>query len=235
MRTMKVAAFMAALVPVAPAMAIFDGSNLIVNPGAEDGPASPESGGYAASIPGWTIVAPGAAVAEYSDGWYEQPGGANPNKGQKFFYGGSPGSGIFTNSIFQVIDVSSEATLIDTTGVNYTISGWFGGWNAQTDTAGLTATFLDGSSQTLGALTIGNPTPTDRGSVATMLPYSGEGVIPVGTRSIRLQVDIVKAAGGSANDGAADSLVFSGEPVPEPATLAALGLGVAALLRRRRK
>ena len=115
----------------------------------------------------------------------------------------------------------------------YTVSGWFGGWQAQNDHTRLTVSFrgLDGS--TLGTpQVIGGFDAAARSNTSGMLFDTFSGQIDPLTRSI----DFVLTAnrfGGSSNDGVADTMSFTA--VPEPASMTALALGAALLWRRRRK
>jgi hypothetical protein len=215
----------------------FDGSNLITNAGGEaDAGRNGSNQGVWLPITGWTG---NASLGVYSDTWYEQPGGANPNKETNFFYGGysQPSSSTaWTTTLTQTIDISSQSAAIDAGLANFVVSGWFGGWNAQEDTAKLITEFWDANNNLLESWTIGGPNAAARNNVATMLFSEEDGEIPTLARSVKLTISLEKAAGGSANDGAADSLYFgaTADVVPEPATMALLALGAAAFVRRRR-
>jgi hypothetical protein len=86
------------------AVAAVPEGNLVVNPGAEEGEASPD--GSVVPVPGWT-TADGFTVMSYGS-----PGGPQspPDGGANFFSGGRQSN---SSSAFQLVDLSAAATEID--------------------------------------------------------------------------------------------------------------------------
>jgi uncharacterized protein (TIGR03437 family) len=114
------------------------GTNLIVNGGAEAGPSAPR-GSTAPYIPGWS-TSDEVSVAPYGGtGWIglSDPGPAD--RGVNLFSSGTAGS-----NMYQDIDVSAAASLIDSGQVTYQVSAWLGGL-AGSSSPILTYTFYDWS------------------------------------------------------------------------------------------
>ncbi len=143
--------------------------------------------------------------------------GSNPNfpslaspgpadRGDNFFLGGT------TNGwISQRIDISDVAEEVDGLGVDYLLSGWFGGVGLQEDRAGLTARFLNASGSTLGSNTIGNVSAADRLGVTGLLERTSQGVLPPGSRYV--EFSLTNHAASSPNDASADNLSFVLTPI----------------------
>jgi uncharacterized protein (TIGR03437 family) len=156
------------------------GKNLVVNPGAETGPAAvaPAVTQY---IPGWSTTA-GVSVAPYGGtGWI---GSSNPgpvDEGTKVFWGTGTG-----NSAYQDIDVSPAGTLIDAGQVTYQISVWLGATYPTASSPTLTYGFYDWSGNTLAAT--GTLGPLNRSSAIGMVEASTANTLPAGTRRVRITV-----------------------------------------------
>ena len=82
------------------------------------------------------------------------------------------------------MNVSALASSIDAGSDLITLSGFLGGFDGQDDDMTVTATFLNGSSISLGMLTIAPVTEPDRAGATTLLFRSISGEVPEGTRSI---------------------------------------------------
>jgi hypothetical protein len=221
--------------------------NAIVNPGAEAGGPGSASGNDVLSVPGWTttdnftvaqygasaapVIAPGSGFGTnfFSGG----PGGT--------FFQGTYGGPTYSDQASQFIDVSNVAGLIDGNQVTFTMSGYFGGYLNQNDSASLYATFFDGSNSSLGTSTvIGGFNSTARGGQSILLYDATGGLIPVGTRSVEITLVMTKVE-GYYDDGYADNLSFIAtdpplpDATPEPSTWMLSGIGVAGLWLARRK
>jgi len=123
------------------------------------------------------------------------------NRGRNFFLGGT------TNcSIQQRIDISDLVADIDGPGVDYTLSGWFGGSASQEDWAGLTATFLDAAGSVIGSGTVGHVTAAERAGITGLLARSTNGSLPLGTRFI--EFNLTNRVVSGLNDASADNLSF---------------------------
>jgi len=148
------------------------------------------------------------------------PGLASPgpaNRGANFFLGGTT-----NGSILQRIDISDLAADVDDPGVDYTLSGWFGGAGSQEDWASLMARFLNGAGALLGSNVVGHVTAAERGGVMGLFLRSTNGTLPGGTRFIEFALTNHVVTG--MNDGSADNLSFVLTPkVPPPFFITAYG------------
>ena len=184
------------------------GHNLIVNGDAESGPGAMDDDTFIAP-PGWkTPGLPGTAkltVASYMGTGLDlsttTPG--PPDRGKNYFYGG-PSDG-HTTSAEQRIDLSAVGPAIDGGHVSFVLSGWLGGYSSQGDDATLRATFLDAGGKTVGSASIGPVTPSMRNDVTELRLEQLTKDIPVGARSVVLDL-LMTWYGGSDNDGLADDL-----------------------------
>lgn len=200
------------------------GSNLIVNGDAESG------------TTGWSSVDsnPLFDAVEYGSNWVlpSQPGPAD--RGSYLFVGGSGNAYAAGN---QQINLGSFSGDIAAGKVSYSLSGWLGGWTSQTDNALLQASFLDNQGDLLGIAALGPVTPEDRNNITGLFHFSTGGLVPTGTASVSVTLDMERFSGGD-NDGYADnlSLVLTTAPVPEPETYAMMLAGlltIGAISRRR--
>jgi hypothetical protein len=206
------------------------GTNAIVNPGAEGGPGSADGNTVELNVPGWTtsgnftVVAYGPANGEINNA-------PSAGFGNNFFAGGPGNASSFAE---QTIDVSNVSSLINAGEVTFTLSGYFGGYLTQDDSALLTVNFLDSGLTTISSVGIGGDNVVARNDQTTLLLSETAGQVPVGTESIQFVLQMTRIT-GSYNDGYADNLSFvavdppAGGDVPEPSTWALCGLGIAGL------
>lgn len=213
-------ALAAATLSLAVQAASYD-TNLIANGGAESG-----ASGWTA-FDGYDLF----QSVSYGSNWVlpTQPGPVD--RGAKMFTGvGAQSAG------FQIIDVSS----LTATGapVEYSLSGWLGGWSSQGDNALLYVSFLDITGSEIGHASIGPLSAADRGNQTGLFYRESLGLLPQGVSQVMFSLSMERLGGGD-NDGYADNLSFVlTSPVPEAGsiayTLAGLGmLGLVGRLRRR--
>jgi endonuclease/exonuclease/phosphatase family metal-dependent hydrolase len=127
----------------------------------------------------------------------------HPGGGINCFYGGvlsSPAPE--SHSITQTIDLAGVVGKR----LGFELSGRFGGYVDQNDTASLTADFLDAIGNTLQSATIGNVTAVDRQNETQLLPRSTSGMVPPLSHQVRLTLSFRKVADGTHNYAAADNL-----------------------------
>ncbi len=157
------------------------GSNLVVNPGAEAGPgvANP---GYAPYIPGWATSA-GTSVSPYNgyQGFITNADPGPSDRGVNVFYGGPTAA---TSYMYQNVDVSAAATVIDKGGVQFEMSAWLGGLSGHQSPT-LTFTFYDWTGKQLAATGQLGPLGVRNTSLVSQ---SQTGVVPAGTRWVNISL-----------------------------------------------
>lgn len=108
----------------------------------------------------------------------------------------------------QVVDLTGYAdpNLIDTGTVNFNVSAWLGGRDNQADRVVVSVSFENQTGTTIGSTTtIGPVTNSDRGGVTELLYRDTTGIVPIGARSVTVQVSFIKSYGGY-NNGFADNI-----------------------------
>lgn len=155
--------------------------NLVVNPGAENGPAG-VGAEIAADVPGWSRVH-GASVAAYSGGSWIGPNDPGPSaRGAKVFHGGPAESGFY-----QHIDVSAAARWIDAGQVRFKVSGWLGGAGNSAPSPVLRCEFYDwNGDNNLHEVLLG-PVATER---AALGQRTADGQLPIGTRQVVISLQM---------------------------------------------
>jgi hypothetical protein len=192
------------------------GTNLIFNGDAEW---SSGTGQYGTNrcIAWWfdlSSTTPGAYGSNPEFPSLASPGPAD--RGVNFFLGG-----MANGWISQRIDISDVAADVDDPGVDYVLSGWFGGAGAQEDWASLTATFLNATGALIGSNVVGQVTAAERGGVTGLLPRSNNGTLPGGTRFVEFTLTNRVVTG--MNDASADNLSFVLTPI-QPILITAYGM-----------
>ena len=188
------------------------GHNLIANGSAETG-AGTDGLTTPASIPGWTLSG-APRVITYASGYDLVTTGIVPNNHLANYFAG--GLNNAASSLAQTIDVSSGASSIDTGNVTYEVSGYLGGRGD--NTAVLTVTFLGGSANQLGVVTLGPVTSTDKELDSALYFRRQIGPVPAGARTANVVLRLNPASGG-ANDGYADVLELALNIPGAPGTL----------------
>lgn len=152
---------------------------------------------------GWWFDISTASIGIYgTNPTFPSTGSPGPtDRGSNLFFGG-------TNSSFitQRIDISELAADIDGAGVDYTLSGWFGGAGTEQEVASLSATFLDGLGVGLGTNLVGSVTAVERSGVTGLWPRTALGTLPPGTRLVEFALTNRLVSGF--NEAMADNLSF---------------------------
>ena len=178
--------------------------NLIKNPSAE---AAPGGSGAVVAVPSWTMTtgATFTAVKYGVGGGF--PDATSPgahNRGLNFFAGG-PSDASSTIVAVQTIPLKKYATAIAGGGVTFALSAYLGGFASQNDQASIEVDFRDKHALTIDSATIGPVTAADRASVTGLLQRLANGSVPVGSKTIFVQMILVRTE-GSYNDAYADNL-----------------------------
>jgi hypothetical protein len=178
------------------------GHNLILNAGADQGTGT--SHDSVVPVPHWKGTH-GFTAAAYSwgvtgDGDLSPTSPGPKNRGANYFYGG-PDSAVSTGT--QVVTVAAGG--VKTGKVDYTLSGWLGGFSSQGDHAVLDVTFENAKGKAIATVGIGPVTAAQRKDVSELLFRKRTGVVPAGTRELKFEL-IMTRDDGSDDDGLADSL-----------------------------
>jgi hypothetical protein len=211
---LQLAAAAAALACAPAAQAAIPAGNLVVNPGAEDGPGS-ASGSDVLAIPGWETSPNFTAVQYGAPDFLDAADSSAVNGGANFFSGG-PDNGSTGSLAFQQIDLSVAAPEIDAGGQQMTLSAFLGGYQGQSDNVFVVVALLDQNDSGLSGGFLQGPDANARGLETKLLPVATVVDVPPGTRSAIIEV-LANKNEGSYNDGYADNfrLVFGATPAPQ--------------------
>lgn len=181
------------------------GSNLILNGDAETDTALTGTGSDH-DLSNWDLETNTFTAVRYTaGGGFPTVSDPGPASRGNFFFAGGPGGGL-TSSGTQIINVTDCAANIDAGLQPYDVSGFFGGFASQADSANLTLNFKNIANTIISSVTIGNVTSTDRGNLTGMLFRNTNGIVPSGTRTV--EVILAMPPAGGYNDGYADNLSF---------------------------
>ncbi|NLF31368.1 MAG: PEP-CTERM sorting domain-containing protein [Planctomycetes bacterium] len=165
---------------------------------------------FESGLDGWT-----------TDGATLRAGNPVPHGGAAYLAGSV--NGLATTATYQVIDLAAGGLADDS--LTALFGGWQSGWETQRDSGLIALAALDADGAILAAADTGwfysNHTWTLR---------QNELPLPAGTVALRYTFTAQRYEGYN-NDGYLDDAFVS--IVPEPATLALLALGAAAIVRRR--
>jgi hypothetical protein len=160
------------------------------------------SADQAPDFPGFVaqgLANPGFETGDLS-GWTVESGGTwTVDNAHESLAGGHTGSWFVRSTgdgvLAQTVDVSSIAEQIDLGGAQARARCWLAETASDTDQARIRLQFLDGDHALLGAVdpAFTNPTGT------TFVQIEALGTIPVGTRKIKVRLDIDQVSGASPN------------------------------------
>jgi uncharacterized protein (TIGR03437 family) len=151
------------------------GTNLVSNGGAETGPSAPPQS-VTLYVPGWSTA--GATVCPYGGtGWVQVSDPGPADRGVNLFCGAPGGA----TTMYQDIDVSPAAPLIDSGQVTYGVSAWLGGVGGRGPT--LTYLFFDWSGKQLA------PTAQLGPGSGDLTETTNSATIPAGTRRVNITVN----------------------------------------------
>ncbi|MGH7179076.1 MAG: hypothetical protein ACREJC_16985 [Tepidisphaeraceae bacterium] len=177
------------------------GTNLLTNPGAEDGQSS--STGDTVVVPEWTqltlgsntvTVVPYGAPGFISD---EDPGPTD--RGDNFFTGGK----FARSEVQQSVDVTNLAVDINAGRIHYDFSAFLGGLANEGDGVEIKLQFFRGPFSLAGSAIVFNP--PDRQGVTKLVQQNTSGIIAAGAVVAQINMAFTRAFGTN-NDGYADNL-----------------------------
>jgi hypothetical protein len=182
------------------------GSNLIVNGDAEADQSFSGGGFVDHDVSNWDSETGSFTVVRYTaGGGFPTNSDPGPAIRGNFFFAGGPGGGVLSSGT-QIINVADCAADIDANRQPFELSGFFGGFGSQPDIAQLTLTFKNASNASVGSVTVGPVTATERGNITGLLSRNTNGIIPAGTRTVEAVLSMPPS--GGYNDGYADNLSF---------------------------
>ena len=114
--------------------------------------------------------------------------------------------------MYQIIDLQRFSSAIDQSKVSYNLSAWIGGWGDQDDAASLGLYFYNSNNITLANGTIPAVYTADRLNISELLYRQITGMVPIYTRSVKIQVDMVSATYN--NDASVDDISFKLQYIP---------------------
>jgi uncharacterized protein (TIGR03437 family) len=193
------------------------GHNLVVNGGAEVGPNAPHTS-VTTYIPNWSVTN-GATVAPYGGtGWIAPTDAGAPDRGVNVFCGLAA---LVSSSMYEDLDVSAAASLIDAGNVTFEVSAWLGRVGAIGGPT-LKYTFFDWGDPARQLAPTAQLVGSGFPSATSMVLASHSDVLPKGTRRVRIEVDF------PANGSLADNIAFTlagpgGPPVITPGGIVSAG------------
>jgi hypothetical protein len=141
-------------------------------------------------------------------------GGPLVGGGNFYFYPGSNSNDTIEEALIQDINVSAgpTGTLIASGNARFNLSAYFSTYLTQADRGVVQADFLSGAT-VLGTAMVSPPVSP---ALTTWTPFATNGLIPVGTQTVRISTYGLAAAGGS--DGYTDNIDFRvSNSIVEPA------------------
>lgn len=181
-------------------------TNLIVNGGAEA--VAGGDGSYAAgALPGWTVTGELTNISYALGCPSGYPCASDPgpsNRGLNMFGGGN----VALSTGTQNVNLGFANGAINGNGAYFSLAGWLGGYASQADNARLSVDFLNASNQVIGSRVIGPVSAADRANATSMVYQEAKGWVPLGAVSANVSLQMTRA-GGTSNDGYADSLSLS--------------------------
>lgn len=185
--------------------------NQIANPGNEAAPVNLD-GAVQGAAPGWTVTSGNFGGVSYGASYFgveilpAAPVNSPPDRGNNVFYGGNAASNSTATQVYVV--PAACRTEINLGAINFSLSGWFGGYDGQDDRMRLSVTFRDAASNQLGpVVTIGDVLAADRMNQSGLLLRAAIGQVPVGTATITFAL-ISTYTATDLNNGYADNLSF---------------------------
>lgn len=222
MRLALLSLLAAALVPLAalaaPAPKALS-KNLLKNPGAELGPATPDSAQQVLPVPGWETTGNFYAAGYNGFRWAPDPQNRTKGSGSKLFVGCFAPSGQTVNlgTASQTVSLAKWGTAIDQGKIALTLSAELGGYDGTENRATAQVVTLDASGAPVGKkLRIVGPTYLQRQGITRVEPRSATGAVPKGAR--QASVTLTGSRTGSGPCGFIDNASVVVMSAPKAAT-----------------
>ena len=190
--------------------------NLLANGGAEGATAT--RGIAAPQIPGWTRGPTGSMTYvryPFRSAFSELRDSARWEGGLSFFSGGPDGP----SSASQTVSVAGSATSIDAGLATANLAADLGGFRILEHRMQVSAEFRDGAGSSLGTFTVGPVSAAERHNLTDLIRRTALVPVPVGTRSVTVEVAATGTAGLVYADAYADNVKLTLDaPAPPPGT-----------------
>jgi hypothetical protein len=210
MRLLLLTATAALLLPLAVAAAPGPkplSKNLVKNPGAELGPATPDNAEAALTVPAWETTGGFFAAAYGSFRWAPDPKDRTKGSGTKFFVGclAAPGQTVNLGTATQTVQIVRWSKAIDKGTLQLKLSAELGGYNGTENLATAKATFLNASAKPVGKrISLKGPTYYQRQGVTRVEPRTATKPVPKGARAV--QITLTGSRTGSGPCGFVDNV-----------------------------
>jgi hypothetical protein len=164
-------------------------SNLVVNPGAESGSATPDSAAEALAVPDWQVTGGFFAAAYNGFRWAPDPKDRTRASGAKLFVGcfAPAGQTINSGTATQDVSLAKWATDIDRKVIRVSFSAELGGYDGTENRATAQIAFLDAKGAPIrGRVRLVGPTYLQRQGVTRVEPRAAVAPVPAGARTARV-------------------------------------------------
>ena len=172
-----------------PTKVVWRTGNLIVNPGGESGPATPDTATEVLPVPGWQVTGGFFTAAYNGFRWAPDPKDRTRAAGAKFFVGcfAPPGQTVNVGKATQDVSLAKWAQDIDKKMIRVSFSAELGGYNGTENRAVAWIEFLNSNNARTGdRVRLVGPTYLQRQGVTRVEPRATVAPVPAGARTARV-------------------------------------------------
>ena len=173
--------------------------NLLKNPGAELGPATPDGATEPLPVPAWETTGGFHVVGYAGYRWAPAPADKTKRSGSKLFSSclAPPGQTVNLGTATQIASLARWGARIDRREIALTLSAELGGYNGTVNRAIAEAVFLNASGAPVGRkLRVVGPTYLQRQGVTRVEPRTKTGTVPAGARQVKVTLTGTRAGSG---------------------------------------
>jgi hypothetical protein len=173
--------------------------NLLKNPGAELGPATPDTAQEVLAVPAWETTGGFFAAGYNGFRWAPDPKDRTKGSGSKFFVGcfAPTGQTVDLGTATQTASLARWGTRIDKGEIALTLSAELGGYDGTENRATAQAVFLTAAGAPVGKkVRLVGPTYLQRQGVTRVEPRSATGAVPKGARQVKVTLSGTRTGSG---------------------------------------